>query len=94
VGRPEALRRWPWLAELDWAGLDAAFPVRIPRAYVEGATAQDDPRLLTVLPDAREALPAAASRTAVRPATPPTSGSAPTGASKLQSHAWTEAHAA
>ncbi|MFN7145050.1 MAG: KamA family radical SAM protein [Myxococcota bacterium] len=28
--------------------------MRIPRAYVEGATRPDDPRLLTVLPDARE----------------------------------------
>ncbi|MDP2312677.1 MAG: KamA family radical SAM protein [Pseudomonadota bacterium] len=58
VGRPEALARWPWLEQVDWEGLDAAFPVRIPRDYVEGATDPDDPRLLTVLPDAREALAA------------------------------------
>jgi lysine 2,3-aminomutase len=54
VGRPEALERWPWLRELDWDRLSAAFPVHIPRAYVEGATDPADPRLLTVLPDARE----------------------------------------
>ncbi len=54
MGRPEALARWPWLAELDWDGVTGAFPVRIPRGYVEGAVDRDDPRLLTVLPDARE----------------------------------------
>ncbi len=54
MGRPEALERWPWLADVDWDRADAAFPVRIPRAYVEGAVLPDDPRLLTVLPDARE----------------------------------------
>lgn len=56
VGRPEALARWPWLRALDWDRLAEGFPVLIPRAYVEGATRPDDPRLLTVLPDAREAL--------------------------------------
>lgn len=62
VGRPEALARWPWLAALDWERLAAAFPVRIPRAYVEGATQPDDPRLLTVLPDPRESVPDAEDR--------------------------------
>src|SRR5215217_532545 len=62
VGRPEALARWPWLAALDWDRLAEAFPVHIPRAYVEGATRPDDPRLLTVLPDAREATPDADDR--------------------------------
>jgi lysine 2,3-aminomutase len=51
VGRPEALARWPWLREVDWAEIDARFPVRIPRGYAAG----DGPaQLLTALPDARE----------------------------------------
>ncbi len=62
VGRPEALARWPWLAALDWDRLAAAFPIHIPRAYVEGATRPDDPRLLTVLPDVRESSPDADDR--------------------------------
>lgn len=54
MGRPEALERWPWLRGLDWPAVDAGFPVRIPRGYVEGAVDPNDPRLRTVLPDGRE----------------------------------------
>lgn len=54
MGRPEALRRWPWLREVDWAAVAARFPVHLPRGFLAGATRRDDPRLLTALPDARE----------------------------------------
>ncbi len=54
IGRPEALRRYRWLAGLDWAALAAAFPVHIPRSYVGDASDPDDPRLRTVLPAAEE----------------------------------------
>ena len=43
---------------MEWDALADGFPVRIPRGYVEGAVDPDDPRLLTVLPDPREQLPA------------------------------------
>ncbi|MFZ5478762.1 MAG: KamA family radical SAM protein [Myxococcota bacterium] len=51
MGRPEAVERWPWLGEADWAAIDAAFPVRIPRGYVAG---EHPAALLSALPDARE----------------------------------------
>ncbi len=56
VGRPEAITRWPHLADLPWEEVDARFPVRLPRGYVAGAGDPSDPRLRTALPDARELL--------------------------------------
>ena len=54
IGRPEALVRWPWLRELDWHAIADRFPIRIPRAWAEGASDPDDPLLRTALPDATE----------------------------------------
>lgn len=55
VGRPEAIRRWPWLAGVPWREVAARFPVGIPRAWADRAEARpDDPLLRTALPDARE----------------------------------------
>ncbi len=54
VGRPEALGRWPALADVPWHEVDAQFPVRIPRGYVEGVADPTDPRSKTALPDSRE----------------------------------------
>jgi lysine 2,3-aminomutase len=54
VGRREAEVRFPWLARLDWAGIAAKFPVRLPRAYLGAAVDPRDPRLLTALPDSDE----------------------------------------
>ena len=56
VGRLEARARWPQLADVPWAEVDARFPVRLPRDYVAGAEELSDPRLRTALPDARELL--------------------------------------
>lgn len=56
VGRVEAIARWPTLRAVPWEAVDARFPVRLPRGYVEGAVDADDPRLRTALPDARELL--------------------------------------
>jgi lysine 2,3-aminomutase len=54
VGRPEALSRWPHLADARWQEVDARFPVRLTRDYVDGAMDPADPRLRTALPDPRE----------------------------------------
>ena len=54
VGRPEAVTRWPHLAGVPWTEVDARFPVRLPRGYVDDVTDPADPRLVTALPDARE----------------------------------------
>ncbi len=58
IGRPEALRRYRWLQEVDWASVAAAFPIHIPRAYVGDAADPADPRLRTVLPASEELLDA------------------------------------
>lgn len=47
--------RWPHLQDIDWSTLAEAFPVGVPRGYVEGAGDPGDPRLRTALPDPREA---------------------------------------
>jgi lysine 2,3-aminomutase len=54
VGRREAERRFPWLAEVPWQEVASQFPVRLPRGYLGAATRADDPRLLTALPAAQE----------------------------------------
>ena len=54
MGRPEALRRFPWLQERDWEEAASRFPVRLPRAYLGDAATADDPRLRTALPDPSE----------------------------------------
>lgn len=56
MGRPEALRRFPWLGAVPWAAVASRFPVRLPRGYLGDATAPEDPRLRTALPDAAELL--------------------------------------
>ena len=54
IGRPEALRRFPWLSEATWSAAAERFPVHVPRAYVGDARDPADPRLRTALPDAAE----------------------------------------
>lgn len=56
VGRAEALRRLPELAE-DWAVADALFPVQITRSFWSRIRLDDpaDPLAAQVLPDRREA---------------------------------------
>lgn len=54
VGRPEALRRFPWITAPTWDEVARRFPVRLPRAWLGDAHRPEDPRLLTALPDARE----------------------------------------
>jgi lysine 2,3-aminomutase len=54
IGRPEAIARWPWLAEVDWERVAERFPVRLPRGYAGDADRPDDPRLLTMLPSEAE----------------------------------------
>jgi len=57
VGRPEATRRFPWLDEAVWAAADADFPVRVPRAWLEGVMAPEDPLGRQALPDPQELTP-------------------------------------
>lgn len=54
VGKPEALRRFPWLQGDLWDKTDAIFPVRLPRDYLADASDPADPRLRTALPDPQE----------------------------------------
>jgi lysine 2,3-aminomutase len=58
VGRPEVLRAHPELAE-RWAALDAAFPVRITRAFWERARAAGPALMRQALPDPEELTPSA-----------------------------------
>jgi lysine 2,3-aminomutase len=58
MGKPEALRRFPWLNESLWEEADALFPIRLPRDYLGDATDPADPRLRTALPDPQELEPA------------------------------------
>lgn len=58
VGRPEALRERPDLADV-WEAADALFPVRVTRSFWDRIDRADpaDPLALQVLPDPRELAP-------------------------------------
>jgi lysine 2,3-aminomutase len=56
VGRPEALRRLPWLQDRVWRAADRLFPVRVPRGWFEALEGEgpDGPLTRQALPRASE----------------------------------------
>jgi lysine 2,3-aminomutase len=54
VGRPEALRRFGWIARGVWEAADRVFPVRIPRGWADLIQGEDDPLALQALPHPEE----------------------------------------
>ena len=56
MGRPEALRRLPWLRDSVWRAADRLFPVRVPRGWLDRVdpSRPEDPLALQALPGLAE----------------------------------------